>query len=197
MKSYEQIEKLIKGNNGVIQTSEVVTAGISKPTFYEYVKEMKMEQIAQGIYIAEDAWVDSMYLLHLQYGQVIFSHETALYLHDLADREPVKKSVTVKSGYNTSRLKRSEIQVFTIKKDLHELGKTDLQTSFGNMVPVYDMERTICDIVRSRSKIEIQTFQDALKQYVRRKDKNLPKLMKNASIFHVDHVLMKYLEVLL
>ncbi len=197
MKPYEKIEKLVKGNHGVIQTSEALTAGISKPTFYEYVKKMKMEQVAHGIYITEDAWVDSMYLLHLQYGQVIFSHETALYLHDLTDREPMNYSVTVRSGYNTSRLKEAEIQVYTIKKELHELGKISLQTSFGHMVPVYDMERTICDIVRSRSKIEIQTFQDALKQYVRRKDKNLTKLMKNASHFHVDQILMKYLEVLL
>jgi len=197
MKRQEQIEKLIKENNGIIRTSEVVKTGISKPTFYEYAREMKMEQMAQGIYVAEDAWVDSMYLLHLQYGQVIFSHETALYLHDLSDREPLKYSVTVRSGYNTSRLKQSEIKVYTVKKDLHELGKTRLQTPFGNMVTVYDMERTICDIVRSRSKIEIQTFQDALKQYVRRRDKNLPKLMKMASVFRVDYILRKYLEVLL
>ena len=197
MRMYEQIGKLIKENNGIIRTSEVVKTGISKPTFYEYVKEMKMEQMAQGIYVAEDAWVDSMYLLHLQYGQAIFSHETALYLHDLSDREPLKYSVTVKSGYNASRLKQSEIKVYMVKKDLHELGKTRLQTPFGNMVTVYDMERTICDIVRSRSKIEIQTFQDALKQYVRRRDKNLPKLMKMASVFRVDYILRKYLEVLL
>ena len=44
---------------------------------------------------------------------------------------------------------------------------------FGHDVPVYDMERTICDVLRSRSHIEMQTFQDALKAYARRKDKDL------------------------
>ena len=44
-------------------------------------------------------------------------------------------------------------------------------TSFGHSVPVYDMERTICDLLRSRKNIEMQVFQDALKQYAKRKDK--------------------------
>ncbi len=36
-------------------------------------------------------------------------------------------------------------------------------TSFGHSIPVYDMERTICDLLRSRNNIEMQVFQDALK----------------------------------
>ena len=72
-----------------------------------------------------------------------------------------------------------------------------MQTSFGHSVPVYDMERTICDLLRSRKNIEIQVLQDALRQYARRKDKNLRMLMKYASMFHVERILRPYLEVLL
>ena len=53
----------------------------------------------------------------------------------------------------------------------HETGITTMQTPFGHSVPVYDMEQTICDLLRSRNNIEMQVFQDALKQYARRKDK--------------------------
>lgn len=88
-------------------------------------------------------------------------------------------------------------QVYTVKKDLHEKGITTMQTPFGHSVPVYDMERTICDLLRSRKNIEMQVFQDALKQYARRKDKNLRTLMKYASMFHVEKILRPYLEVLL
>ena len=62
---------------------------------------------------------------------------------------------------------------------------------------VYDMERTICDIIRNRNNTEIQTLQSALKQYVKRKDKNLRLLMQYAVKFHVDKILRQYLEVLL
>ena len=46
-----------------------------------------------------------------------------------------------------------------------KIGLTTAQTPLGHDVPVYDMERTICDVLRSRSHIEMQTFQDALKAY--------------------------------
>ena len=65
------------------------------------------------------------------------------------------------------------------------------------LVPVYNMERTICDIIRNRNNTEIQTFQTALKQYAKRKDKNLRLLMQYAAEFHVDKILRQYFEVLL
>ena len=140
---------------------------------------------------------DAMYILHLRCSQAVFSHETALFFHDLTDREPLKYTITVRTGYNPSRLQEDGFQVYTIKKDLHETGITTMQTPFGHSVPVYDMERTICDLLRSRKNVEMQVFQDALKQYAKRKDKNLRMLMKYATMFHVENILRPYLEVLL
>ena len=138
-----------------------------------------------------------MYLLHLCCSQAVFFHETALFFHDLTDREPLKYVIIVRTGYNPSRLQEDGFQVYTVKKDLHEIGITTMLTSFGHSVPVYDMERTICDLLRSRKNIEMQVFQDALKQYAKRKDKNLRMLMKYAAMFHVEKILRLYLEMLL
>lgn len=85
------------------------------------------------------------------------------------------------------------MQVYTIKEELHDLGRIMVKTSFGFEDPVYDMERSICDLIRNRSSMEIQTFQDALKQYKRRKDKNLRTLMQYAEVFHVEKILRQYL----
>lgn len=101
------------------------------------------------------------------------------------------------SNANGAKLKDDGIKVYTIKKELHGEGITTMQTSFGHLVPVYNMERTICDIIRNRNNTEIQTFQTALKQYAKRKDKNLRLLMQYAAEFHVDKILRQYFEVLL
>ena len=138
-----------------------------------------------------------MYLLYLRCAQAVFSHESALFFHGLTDREPNPYSITVKTGYNPASLQADGIKVYTIKKELHDVGIVTMNTPFGNPVPVYDMERTICDLIRSRSGIEMQTFQDALKQYAKRKDKDLRKLMRYAQMFRVEKLLRQYLEVLL
>ena len=197
MTQSEMIKKLITANDGMIRTSQVTDMGISKTVLYQYVKENDMEQISHGVYATQDTWIDAMYLVHLRCKQAVFSHETALFFHDLTDREPLAYEITVKTGYNPSKLKEDGIKVYTIKKELHSEGIIMMQTAFGHSVPVYNMERTICDIIRCRNTLEMQASQSALKQYVRRKDKNLRLLMQYAAKFHVDKILRQYLDVLL
>jgi len=197
MAKKEKLDFLLQENKGILKTADAVDAGISRSYFLEYVKERGLERVAQGLYLAQDAWEDGMYLLQARYSQAIFSHETALYLLGLAGREPLQYTVTVKAGYNVPTLKNAGIKVYTIKKELFETGVIYLPSPAGHMLRVYNAERTVCDILRSRSNIEIQDMQTALKEYVKQKDKNLPLLMRYAKYFRVEKILGQYLEVLL
>lgn len=154
LERFAQLDGLLAEQDGMLQTSQAVARGIVKPIFYEYIKERKLEQVAHGIYVSEDTWIDAMFLLHLRCGQAVFSHESALFFHDLTDREPSPYAITVRRGYSTTRLKAEGLSVYTIKPELFDVGVSSGQTPFGHTVPVYDMERTICDLLRSRSRIE-------------------------------------------
>ena len=197
MKTSEKLDLLFERNNGIVKTAQVLENGITKTSFYAYARQRGIEQAAHGIYVSPDAWTDGMYMLHLRCSQAVFSHESALFFHALTDRGPSPYSVTVKTGYNPASLTADGIKVYTIKKELHDVGLITMDTPFGNAVPVDDAERTICDLIRSRSSIEMQTFQDAIKQYARSREKDLRKLMRNAKLFHVEKILRQYLEVLL
>jgi predicted transcriptional regulator of viral defense system len=197
MSQYEQLDTMARQKGGVLKTADVLSKGISKTVLAKYVESCGFERAAHGIYLAPDAWTDTMYLIQLRFAQAVFSHDTALFLHDMTDREPMQYTVTVKTGYNPSSLTADGVKVYTVKKELYSLGVVQLATPFGHTVTVYDPERTVCDIVRSRKSVEMQTFQDALKQYVRRRDKNLHKLTEYAKAFHVEKILNQYLEVLL
>jgi predicted transcriptional regulator of viral defense system len=59
---------------------------------------------------------------------IIFSHETALYLHGISDRTPFEHTVTAPSGCIPSAAIRTECKVYYIKPELFELGKTTLRT---------------------------------------------------------------------
>ncbi len=196
MEYVSRISKLLKNNDGLITTAEIVREGISKPSFYEYARKENLINVAHGIYVAQDAWQDTSYILHLRYPNAVFSHEEALYLNNLTDREPTNNVLTFKTGYNPSRLTQKGIKVYTIKTELLDVGKVMLKTSFGNKVPSYNLERTICDIVRSRSTIEIQDYQTAIRTYVKRKDRNLGLLLEYAKLFHIEKLIRQYIEVM-
>jgi len=183
--------------SGVLLTKTVLDAGITKPVLYKAIRDNEYEQVGQGVYITYDAWADDSYVLSMRCPVAVFSHDEALYYYGYIDREPIQQTITVYTGYGTGRLTADGIRVYTVKKELLDVGKTEVINSFGHSIPIYDRERTICDLIRSRSNFEIQDFQTALKSYVSDKNKNLNKLMEYARLFRVDRKIREYMEVLL
>lgn len=122
MTQFEQLDLLLNEYGGIIQTFQVIDNGISKPVFYSYVKERGLEQAAHGVYVSPDTWTDAMYILHLRCSQAVFSHETALFFHDLTDREPLKYTITVRTGYNPSRLQENGFKCIQLKRIYMKLG---------------------------------------------------------------------------
>jgi predicted transcriptional regulator of viral defense system len=197
MKYREKLKELINEHNGIILTKQITEAGIPRVYISELVEKGVLERLERGVYITSDSFDDEMYRLQAKYTNIIFSHDTALYLHDLTDRDPLKYSVTVPAGYNPQNLKKIGVKVFSIKKELYNLGLTSIRTLFDREVRCYNMERTICDILRSRSQMDIAIVTDAIKRYVKRKNKNQPQLMRYAESLKVSKLLRRYMEVLL
>lgn len=191
-----KIEKLID-DSGLLLTKNAIENKISKHNLYHYIQEHHYKQVAHGIYASPEAWEDEHYILSLRCPKAVFSHDEALYHHHLIDREPLKKTITIYTGYGTSRLAKDGIKVFTVKKEHLTLGKEYISTSLGHKIPMYNLERTLCDLIRSRSWFEIQDYQAALKNYLKTQSKDLNRLMEYAKVFHVDKILRKYMEVML
>lgn len=197
MNKKEKLDNMLYQKKGVLQTADVIQAGISKTYFMEYAQKKDLERVSKGIYLSPDTWADPFYLLQIRYPQIIFSHETSLYLLGMAEREPLQFTVTAKAGYHAKSMEEQNIKVYRVKKEYLELGVVKVESPAGHLVKVYNAERTVCDLLRSRSNVEIQDLQSALKEYTRSKEKNLPQLMRYAKEFRVEKILRPYLEVLL
>lgn len=195
---YGNVLKSISDNNGgIISTQLAAENGISKMTLSRLCKENTIQRIARGQYVLTDEMEDELVSVSMRSVNIIFSHETALFLHGISDRTPFEHTITFPSGKVPSQVLREECKIYYIKPDLFDMGKTQLKTPMGNLVPCYDLERTVCDIVRSRNKIGNETFIAALKMYAANKDKNLNKLNDYAKELKVSKIIRGYLEVLL
>ena len=192
-----ELTAIAKTHGGIIETKIAAQRGISKAMLYKLCKEDKIHRIVKGQYILPDDMQDELLAISNRSERVIFSHETALYLHGISDRTPFEHTVTAPSGCIPSTAIKSECKVYYIKPELFELGKTTLRTPAGNDVPAYNLERTICDVIRSRNKLGTETFLAALKLYAANPKKNLNQLNTYAKQMRVEKVLRQYLEVLL
>lgn len=150
-------------HGGIIEAKIAAQHGISKAMLYKLCKEDKIHRIVKGQYILPDDMQDELLSISKRSDKIIFSHETALFLHGISDRTPFEHTVTAPSGCIPSAAIKSECKVYYIKPELFELGKTMLKTPAGNEVQAYDLERTICDVIRSRNKLGTETFLAASK----------------------------------
>lgn len=191
------LDRLLEEQNGYIRLIDAQNKGLSKYAVLAYVKNKNMERVAAGIYISSDAWEDRLYSMQLRNKKIIFSHETALRIHNLSDREPFAPVITVVRGYNAKHLKDNGVVVHTVRPEWLELGLTQARTYTGNIVRVYDKERCICDFLKNKNKMDIQVFQKAMTSYFSDKDKNIHNLMEYADVMGISDKMRQYTEVLL
>ena len=184
-------------NNNMVTTSQVQELGFSKQTLNNYVKAGLLERIRQGVYTVPDAVHDDMYTLMLRSESIVFSHESALLLHGLSDRAPFMHTITMPSNKSVPGSIRDECVCFYIKPSWHAIGLTERATAFGNMVRCYDVERTICDFLRTRNRCEEETVISAIKKYAAYNKKDLDRLSAYAERFKVSEELRNYMDVLL
>ncbi len=197
MDNATKLSMLIESNKGIITTKCAEGNGIPRQYLSFFVAEGKLQRVGQGVYLSPDAFEDTMYLIQCRSDKIIFSNETALYIHELTDRDPLHYSVCVPRSYGIARLQESGLIVYTVKKELHRLGKETAKTIHGRDISVYNIERTICDIIRYRNRMDADMFATALKRYTSRKPKNLSRLMDYAKAFRIEKKVRQYMEVLL
>lgn len=197
MGAKDEILKMAKENNGIVTTSMVVNAGFSRGNIRYLMDKGLIEKSARGVYVLPEVWDDEMFNLQNQFKKGIYSHETALYLWDLTDRTPNYYYMSFPKSYNSENIKKMNLKFFQCINEFYEMGITEIKTPGGNVVKVYSMERTLCDILRTHSHVDIQVVTEAFKRYAVRKDKNIPVLSEYAKMLKVEKKLRLYLEVLL
>lgn len=197
MSKFEMMDDLTIRSGGYLLSSDVQKVGISRTYLAKYVKEREMERVEAGIYICQDVWPDSLYILQLKNKETVYSNETALYLHGLMEREPGRIHAAVKRGYNADHLIRRGVKPYYLGHSLFKLGATTVKTMYGNQVCAYDIDRTICDIVQRKDEMDIQIFQTALKEYMSGSRKNLHRLMAYAQQMGLEDKIRNYTEVLI
>lgn len=197
MTKAEKIIEMTKSNNGYITTNKVKQSKINTAELSKLVKQNKLIRISRGYYSLPNGFADNFYIVLSKCKKAIFSDATALYFQDLCDRVPLVYDVAVPYGYGNCYKDMKNICLHYIKAENINLGMIEIESPFGMKIRTYDIERTICDIIKNKNKMDIEVFTKALQRYSKLKNKDLNKLMRYAKKLNVDKKVREYMEVLL
>ena len=188
---------LLAEKGGRITAKEVSLAGIHRMFLKQLADAGQIVRVARGVYQLATYQEDELLNLQQRCPTGVFSCETALFLHSLMERAPFEWTMTFKGFYHSPSLAKNGIVVKHSSKNLYPLEIVEVKTPLGNIVRAYSAERSLCEIMTAKVAADIQTITYAIKTYVARKEKNIPKLIELAKTFHVEKKLRAYLEVLL
>ena len=87
------------------------------------------------------------------------------------------------------------LSVYYYADDRFEIGVKTIRDG-KNQFKIYDIEKTVVDIVFFREKVGIEETKEILVNYLRRKDRNLNRLLRYAEMLKCGDIMKTYLEVL-
>ncbi len=181
-----------------ISTKTAGELGVHRHVLSSMSKKGEIIREKHGLYRAKAQIPDEFQLIQLNSKKMIYSHATALYFHDLSDRTPHDIHISVPQGYNTKHISKhyNNLVFHYVKEEVFEMGASIMKSPLGNDIVVYNSERTLCDIVASKQKMDVDIFRHALIEYFGRNSKNLRVLIKYSKILNVEKTIRDYIEVL-
>lgn len=188
---------MAREHNGYVTSTQVTSIGIPRRLLSEAVDAGELVQVDRGLYALPETWEDPYLVAQHRFAKGVFSDGTALYLHGMTDRAPIQLTMTFSRNYNKTAAKAAGIVCRSCADRVLALGLSEVRTMYGNAVRAYDLERTLCDMVRGQRFVDEQMVNPAMKAYVSRREKNIPKLLGYARELGVESKIQSYVRVLL
>ena len=186
----DTIKQIMNTNNGMLSTRMIEPLNISRQYLSIMEKNNDIEKVSRGIYLSPSAFEDSYFSFQQKYKKAIFSHMNALYFYGMTEEFPYNYTVTVPQSYHVDTV-NEKCNVFYVSEDIYELGVTEIETPNGNKVRAYDKERCICDIIRSKGRMDSEQVKKTIKQYMQSRDKDIAKLSEYSKKMGINKKVME------
>ena len=186
----DTIKQIMKTNNGMISTRMIEPLNISRQYLSIMENNNDIEKVSRGIYLSPSAFEDSYFSFQQKYKKAIFSHMNALYFYGMTEEFPYNYTVTVPQSYHVDTV-NEKCNVFYVSEDIYELGIVEIETPNGNKVRAYDKERCICDIIRSKGRMDSEQVKKTIKQYMQSRDKDMAKLSEYSKNMGINKKVME------
>lgn len=197
MSDLEKVLKLVAKNDGYITTKEVVDNNLNKMALKRLCDNGLLVRVSTGYYSLPNMINDDYYKIISKSKNAIFSYTTALFLHDLSDRTPLYFDITVPRGYGGPLQNIDIVSLHYVDSSLLTLGLEIIKSPLGMDIRCYDIERTICDIIKDKNHMDKEIYTKALKWYAEKKDKDLLKLALYSKKLKIEKEVAEIMQVIL
>lgn len=189
----ESVTKIIESQGGIITTNEL-SGRAEYNRVLRAVERGDIVRLRQGVYADPTATLNTMIDVEriVPYGIVCLYNAWAYY--QLSTIVPPAFCIAIEAKRKVSIPDTLPIQLYYWKKEYLEIG-VNTECVSGFEVRITDMERSVCDAVKYRNKIGLDVCSEVIRNYLRKPNRNLSRLMEYAKELRVANTLKNYLEI--
>lgn len=192
----EQILKKFKRNKGFL-CSEQIDDSVQRYYISKMLNAGEIQRVKNGIYILESgASYDERVLLSKMYPQSVFCLFSAWEYHELSTSIASRYYLALSRNTKVREIKYLPLQLHYWSENSFELGMIEVKID-GNKIKIYDIEKSVCDAVKHRTKVGEDITLEVIKNYILSENRNLDKLMKYAKILKTENIMQQYVKPLL
>jgi len=192
-----KFENLSK-EKSVITYKQLSSQGIDSRRIQKLMEKGVLYKVKRGIYEVSESADSEPVMINRLLPEGIFCLNSALYFHGYTNRTPQIYEVAIDRDANKQKVLSMNYPVkpVYVSGKMLDIGKTTKEFDCG-VITLYDKERTICDIVRYRNKIDQEVLAKALRVYVKDPEKNVRKLLEYAHKLRIEKKIREYMGILL
>ena len=128
------------------------------------LSEGRVIRRSRGLYAQADDPESPLADIAARYPGAILTGATALYLHGLVDMPP--ETIDAATATGTTKMVVPGIRQTFVRPDALGVGRTEMEAD-GARVAVYDKERMLLELMRTRNKLPYDLYREAVRSYRR------------------------------
>ena len=185
-------------NKATAQGGIITTAELSKQSDYLKIvratKRGDLIRVRHGVYAVPDALFNTMIDVERVIPNGIVCLYNAWAYHHLSTVVPPSFSIAIESKRKIAIPPTLPIELYYWKKENLKFGIMSAEIS-GHHVRITDLERSVCDAVKYRNKIVMEVCSEVIRNYLKKKNRNLSRLSEYAKRLRVANILKNYIEI--
>ena len=194
-----KIDQLFKIHKGFARTNDLLEAGIHTRQIKALLDSGRVSKVRPGIYRSAKMNIGSnqgFIDLARAVPEGVICLLSALSYYDLTTFNPSVISMAICRSTRKPKIEYPPVEFYYFSRKQFEAGIDRIKIN-SSTIRIYCMEKTICDCFRYRNKLGLDIAKESLSGYLKRKDRNLEKLLEYAEICRVKPLMQTWLNAMI
>jgi len=196
MEKEEKLRNLFNESKGILTFQDLQSLGLTHYSIKRLIGDGIIERVKRGKYIHLESEEDEYSLIQQIIPLGIICLASAASIYNYTTYIPNTYHLAIKSNFYPSLPEYPPIKLHYWRKKQYGLGIISILLN-ESKIRIYDKEKTVCDFLKFRKKLDANVVKEVLKAYLKDEEKDLIKLKKYSKELKIESILINYLEILL